>query len=90
MAITVIGGLSLATVLTLIVIPCVYVLLDRKEFAAGVEPGMDPAAAGAPGGGPSAVPEPDRGRGGFFPGPLPEPSLAIEDGRGGRLRPEAE
>jgi len=87
MAITVIGGLSLATVLTLVVIPCVYVLLDRKEFAVAAEPGLDPAAAGA---GPSATPEPDRGRGGFFPGPLSEPSLAVEDGRGGRLRPEAE
>jgi hydrophobic/amphiphilic exporter-1 (mainly G- bacteria), HAE1 family len=33
MAITVIGGLSISTLLTLIVIPVVYDLLDRKSFA---------------------------------------------------------
>jgi HAE1 family hydrophobic/amphiphilic exporter-1 len=31
MAITVIGGLSVSTLLTLIVIPVVYSVLDRKE-----------------------------------------------------------
>jgi hydrophobic/amphiphilic exporter-1 (mainly G- bacteria), HAE1 family len=35
MAITVIGGLSVSTLLTLVVIPVVYSLLDRKAFAAG-------------------------------------------------------
>jgi hydrophobic/amphiphilic exporter-1 (mainly G- bacteria), HAE1 family len=34
LAITVIGGLTLGTVLTLIVIPVVYTLLDRKVYAA--------------------------------------------------------
>lgn len=34
LAVTVIGGLSVATVLTLIVIPVVYSLLDRKQYAA--------------------------------------------------------
>ncbi|HEX7063317.1 MAG TPA: efflux RND transporter permease subunit [Woeseiaceae bacterium] len=34
MAITVIGGLSVSTLLTLVVIPVVYSLLDRKAFAA--------------------------------------------------------
>jgi HAE1 family hydrophobic/amphiphilic exporter-1 len=38
MAITVIGGLSLATLLTLIVIPVMYSLLDRKKMVA-VTPG---------------------------------------------------
>ncbi|MEO0420913.1 MAG: efflux RND transporter permease subunit [Pseudomonadota bacterium] len=36
MAITVIGGLLVATVLTLVVIPVVYSLLDRKQYAAPV------------------------------------------------------
>jgi HAE1 family hydrophobic/amphiphilic exporter-1 len=31
MAITVIGGLSVSTLLTLVVIPVVYSILDRKE-----------------------------------------------------------
>jgi HAE1 family hydrophobic/amphiphilic exporter-1 len=93
MAITVIGGLGLATVLTLLVIPCVYVLLDRKEFAAAADAIPAPAAAGAAGAagaGPAVAPGPDHGPGGFFPGSLPDPSLAIEDGRGRGLRPEAE
>lgn len=37
LAITVIGGLTVATVLTLFVIPVVYSLLDRKQFAADVD-----------------------------------------------------
>ncbi len=32
MAITVIGGLLVSTLLTLVVIPVVYSLFDRKEF----------------------------------------------------------
>jgi HAE1 family hydrophobic/amphiphilic exporter-1 len=62
LAITVIGGLGLATILTLFVIPVVYSLLDRKAF--GVAAAGVPAAAGpAPEAG---VPGP---AGGFAPGP---------------------
>ncbi len=39
LAVTVIGGLTVATVLTLVVIPVVYTLLDRKAFAAEGAPG---------------------------------------------------
>jgi HAE1 family hydrophobic/amphiphilic exporter-1 len=49
MAITVIGGVLLTTFLTLLVIPVVYSVLDRKQFAAQ-EPQMDapgPVAAEA-------------------------------------------
>lgn len=42
MAITVIGGLVVSTVLTLIVIPVVYSLLDRKRWPA-TEPGLETA-----------------------------------------------
>jgi HAE1 family hydrophobic/amphiphilic exporter-1 len=35
MAITVIGGLLVSTLLTLLVIPVVYSLLDRKQWPAG-------------------------------------------------------
>jgi len=38
MAITVIGGLLVSTVLTLLVIPVVYSLLDRKRWPAVVAP----------------------------------------------------
>ncbi|TVQ30549.1 MAG: efflux RND transporter permease subunit [Wenzhouxiangella sp.] len=41
MAITVIGGLLLATLLTLVVIPVVYSLLDRRRTRADVEQGID-------------------------------------------------
>jgi hypothetical protein len=61
LAITVIGGLTVATVLTLIVIPVVYTLIDRKAFAvaAAVEPagGVPEGAAetaGVPAGGAQA------------------------------------
>ena len=48
LAITVIGGLSAATLLTLVVIPVVYLLLDRKpDPVPAAEPA--PARAGAPG-----------------------------------------
>lgn len=43
MAITVIGGLSVSTLLTLVVIPVVYSLLDRKVFAAGMAAEAAPA-----------------------------------------------
>ncbi len=57
LAITVIGGLAVATVLTLIVIPVVYSLLDRKALAADAaaavpeadeEPEMAPVAGAEP------------------------------------------
>jgi HAE1 family hydrophobic/amphiphilic exporter-1 len=38
MAITVIGGLIVSTLLTLVVIPVVYSLLDRKRWPAPVQP----------------------------------------------------
>ncbi len=54
LAITVIGGLSMATALTLIVIPVLYSLLDRNEFAADLAP------AGAAGTGLRVIdPEPE-------------------------------
>lgn len=37
MAITVIGGLLVSTLLTLLVIPSIYLLLDRKKYAADME-----------------------------------------------------
>ena len=50
MAITVIGGLALSTLLTLVVIPVVYDLLDRKSdeaFVASHTPiALDPAGEG--------------------------------------------
>lgn len=50
MAITVIGGLVLATVLTLIVIPVLYAVLDRKRYAhAPADDGKASAAAGTAG-----------------------------------------
>ena len=52
MAITVIGGLTVSTVLTLVVIPVVYSLLDRKKW---------PAAAQSAATAASAVPAPARG-----------------------------
>jgi HAE1 family hydrophobic/amphiphilic exporter-1 len=50
LAITVIGGLSLATALTLVVIPVVYTLVDRREAAPAAEarraePARFPSAA---------------------------------------------
>ncbi len=50
LAITVIGGLTVATLLTLVVIPVVYSLLDRKLLAADLE-----AAEESPGHGPPAT-----------------------------------
>ncbi len=49
MAITVIGGVAIASFFTLLVIPVVYSLLDRKHFratAAGVSSSASPAHAG--------------------------------------------
>ena len=44
MAITVIGGLIVSTLLTLVVIPVVYTLLDRHEYAADGGPAGEPVA----------------------------------------------
>ncbi|MEK7799460.1 MAG: efflux RND transporter permease subunit, partial [Acidobacteriota bacterium] len=79
LAVTVIGGLTFATALTLIVIPVVYKLLDRKVFvavAAAAPASGDARPAGEAAGG---------GRGGYvMPGSLPEPALAVD------LEPRAE
>ncbi len=50
MAITVIGGLTVATLLTLIVIPVVYSLMvrERAAVAAATARSVDPPAAAAP------------------------------------------
>jgi HAE1 family hydrophobic/amphiphilic exporter-1 len=45
MAITVIGGVLLTTFLTLLVIPVVYAVLDRKSYASRPAPGTAEAAA---------------------------------------------
>ena len=47
LAITVIGGLTVATVLTLIVIPVLYTLLDRKVYASDAERAKSSAPSGA-------------------------------------------
>jgi HAE1 family hydrophobic/amphiphilic exporter-1 len=49
MAITVIGGVLLTTFLTLLVIPVVYAVLDRKAFPQQQGSGAQPAEAPAPG-----------------------------------------
>jgi hydrophobic/amphiphilic exporter-1 (mainly G- bacteria), HAE1 family len=45
MAITVIGGVLLTTFLTLLVIPVVYAVMDRKHFAAAEPRATEPGAA---------------------------------------------
>ncbi len=65
LAITVIGGLSVATVLTLVVIPVVYSVLDRKMYAADRE-----AAA-------ARVAEPAGEAGETQPRPGPQPEGAL-------------
>jgi HAE1 family hydrophobic/amphiphilic exporter-1 len=56
LAITVIGGLAVATLLTLIVIPVVYSFIDRKVFAADLSDNKVPAS------------DPDPRRGSLLPG----------------------
>ena len=46
LAVTVIGGLSVATVLTLVVIPVVYSLVDRKPDPIAVEDATEDSGAG--------------------------------------------
>ena len=47
LAITVIGGLSVATALTLLVIPVVYSVLDRKAWEIEPEEAVEPEQAEA-------------------------------------------
>ena len=49
LAITVIGGLSVATILTLVVIPVIYTVLDRRGFAVTSNDAALPAPLGAAG-----------------------------------------
>ena len=58
LAITVIGGLTVATLLTLFIIPVMYSLLDRKVFAAEAASKKDVE--------PATQPQPDSG--GLLPG----------------------
>ncbi|OLD65934.1 MAG: hypothetical protein AUI47_01065 [Acidobacteria bacterium 13_1_40CM_2_68_5] len=71
LAVTVIGGLSVATLLTLVVIPVVYTLLDRMAFARAGTPETAPGGAeGAPRSARSGTPPSP-----FGPGYLPQPVL---------------
>src|SRR5206468_4817626 len=63
LAVTVIGGLSVSTVLTLLVIPVIYTLLDRKAFVPSVAGAFEPG-----GGSESSNPAPGAGY-------LPQPAL---------------
>jgi len=47
MAITVIGGIVVATFLTLVVIPVLYAALDRKEFVRAAKPLESPRTVAA-------------------------------------------
>jgi len=71
LAVTVIGGLSVATILTLFVIPVIYTLLDRKVLVAAA------GHATAPGGAAGAAPVREDGpaTSQFGPGFLPQPAL---------------
>ena len=68
LAITVIGGLAVATLLTLFVIPVVYTLLDRKRFAVEAAGAPVPTGGGAVGSGRQQ----DRGF-----GPVPSPVIPL-------------
>ena len=68
LAISVIGGLTLATLLTLVVIPCAYALVPGKTRAAWRERDTDPASASDPEPASDPAPEPD-----------PEPDLEPAD-----------
>jgi hypothetical protein len=71
LAVTVIGGLTVATILTLFVIPVVYTVLDRKAFVVLAGPATAPG--GATGTAPSSEEGPAPSR--FGPGFLPQPAL---------------
>jgi hydrophobic/amphiphilic exporter-1 (mainly G- bacteria), HAE1 family len=71
LAVTVIGGLSVSTVLTLIVIPVIYTLLDRREFVPAASPAAAPEGEGAGG----LNPETESSSAAPGPGFLPQPAL---------------
>ncbi len=71
LAVTVIGGLSVSTVLTLIVIPVIYTLLDRRAFVPSVAFAPVPGGAGGAG----LTPEGESSSDAPGPGFLPEPAL---------------
>jgi HAE1 family hydrophobic/amphiphilic exporter-1 len=71
LAVTVIGGLTVATILTLIVIPVIYTVLDRKAFVFLAGPATAPG--GATGAAPSTAEGPATSQ--FGPGFLPHPAL---------------
>jgi HAE1 family hydrophobic/amphiphilic exporter-1 len=71
LAVTVIGGLSVATILTLFVIPVIYTLLDRKVLVAAAGHATLPGGAT----GAAVVPEDGAGTTQFGPGFLPQPAL---------------
>src|SRR5262245_21526433 len=70
LALTAVGGRSLSPVLTLIVIPVIYTLLDRRAFV----PAAAPAAAGGEGAG-GLIPETESSSTASGPGFLPQPAL---------------
>jgi HAE1 family hydrophobic/amphiphilic exporter-1 len=69
LAVTVIGGLSVSTVLTLIVIPVIYTLLDRRAFVPSVAFAPVPGGAGGAGLTPEAESSSDAPGPGFLPQP---------------------
>jgi len=71
LAVTVIGGLSVSTVLTLIVIPVIYTLVDRKAFVPAVAGAPAPGGDGAPG----MTPETESSSAAPGSGFLPQPAL---------------
>jgi HAE1 family hydrophobic/amphiphilic exporter-1 len=72
LAVTVIGGLSVSTVLTLLVIPVIYTLLDRKAFVPSIA--AEPVRGDGSGGG-SAVTESETASAVPSAGFLPQPVL---------------
>lgn len=80
LAITVIGGLAVATLLTLVVIPVMYTLLDRKVFAVDRQPAQVPGGSGTAGerGGPERWNAGAAVRGGSLP--LPAFAGSAEEG----------
>jgi HAE1 family hydrophobic/amphiphilic exporter-1 len=59
MAVTVMGGLIFSTALTLVLIPIVYELIDRKVYAAAGHPAAEPLSG-------QTEPRPEAGLGGAW------------------------